>query len=172
MESTNLVHDLAGRTPNDWFQAASQAFQDLDVERAFGFVQYAIRLDPNEVEYHLLKAKILEMSGGDRRAAIKSYEAALNLQPRNVEVLLRLAQHLQAEGMHVRAAGLIQKAREISPNHKLLKRLDVTPAPAKAAKGNVQVNKSLSGFSQQAKNLFNKIMRRETVVPCRQGVQG
>lgn len=172
MESTSLALSPLGRTPDDWYQEAVQAFQHLDVERASGLVQFAIRQDPNKVDYHLFKAKLFETNGSDRRAVIKCYEAALNLQPRNVEILLRLAQHFQAAGMQVRAAVLFQKARELAPNHKLLKRMDAAPAaPAKAGVHKAPDGMNLGDLGQQVKTLFNRILGRDLGVACRVSVQ-
>jgi curved DNA-binding protein CbpA len=150
------------RTPDDWFQASMKAFQDLDIERALGLVQFAIRQDPNKADYHLFQAKLLETKGSDRRAVIKCYEAALILQPKNVEALLRLAEHFQLTGMQARASALIQKAREIAPNHKLLKKLGMASGPVKEKeeKGKGLDMKGLEDLGQQAKSLFNKILRR------------
>ncbi len=148
------------RTPDDWFQESMRAFQNLDVERAIGLVQFAIRQDPNKADYHLFHAKLLETKGSDRRAIIKCYEAALNLQPKNVETMLRLAEHFQAIGMQARAAALIQRAQEISPKHKLLKRMGVASQPVLEEKGKGQDIKSFADLGQQAKTLFNKILRR------------
>ncbi|MBL0210989.1 MAG: hypothetical protein IPQ13_08785 [Holophagaceae bacterium] len=170
MESTSLALSPSGRTPEDWYLDAVEAFQHLDVERATGLIQFAIRQDPNRVDYHLFKAKIFESNGSDRRAVIKCYEAALNLEPRNVEILLRLAQHFQAAGMQVRAAVLFQKARELSPNHKLLKRLDAAPTPAKAKAAKAPDSQGLRDLGQQIKALFNKITGREVGVACQVAV--
>jgi len=158
--SPGPVHNPVERTPDDWFQESMKAFRDLDVERALGLVQFAIRQDPNKADYHLFQAKLLETKGSDRRAMIKCYEAAHNLQPKNVETMLRLAEHFQATGMNARAAVLIQKAQEISPNHKLLKRMGFATTPAKEEKGKALDIKSLKDLGQQAKTLFNKILRR------------
>jgi len=158
--STGPVQSHVERTPDDWFQDALKAFENLDVERAFGLVQFAIRQDPNKADYHLFQAKLLETKGSDRRAMIKCYEAALNLQPKNVETMLRLAEHFQATGMQARAAVLIQKAMEISPNHKLLRKMGFAAAPVKEEKGKGPDVKSLKDLGQQAKTLFNKILRR------------
>ncbi|MBL0210027.1 MAG: DnaJ domain-containing protein [Holophagaceae bacterium] len=150
----------AERTPEDWFQEGVKAFQNLDVERALGLVQFAIRQDPNKADYHLFQAKILETKGGDLRAMIKCYEAAHNLQPKNIETILRLAEHYQATGMHTRAAVLIQKAQEIAPNHKLLKKMGLASVQTKEEKGKGPDIKDLKDLGQQAKTLFNKILRR------------
>ena len=158
--STSPGPSQVERTPDDWFQDSMKAFRDLDVERALGLVQFAIRQDPNKVDYHLFQAKLLETKGSDRRAVIKSYEAALNLQPKNVETMLRLAEHFQATGMQARAAVLIQKAKEISPNHKLLKRMGFTSTSPKEEKGTGLDSRGLKDLGQQAKTLFNKILRR------------
>jgi len=161
MNSKSPEYSLEERTPNERFQDAKRAFQDLDVQRAYDLVQCAIRQDPNQADYHLFKARLIETSGSDRRTAIKSYEEALTLQPENAEVMLRLAQHFQAEGMQVRAAALIQMARELSPNHKLLKRFDVVAStPTNKEIGKSPEPKGFKGLGQQAKNLFNKLLGR------------
>ena len=150
------------RTPDDWFQDSMRAFKDLDTERAQGLVQFAIRQDPNKADYHLFLAKILETKGSDRRAVIKCYESALKLQPRDAETMLRLAEHFQALGMQARALTLIQKAREISPNHKLLRKLGAAQASGNEGRGQDKRKeiKSLEDLGHQAKALFNKILRR------------
>lgn len=158
--STSPAQSHVERTPEDWYQDALKAFQDLDVERALGLVQFAIRQDPNKADYHLFQAKVLESKGSDHRALIKCYEAAFQLQPKNVETMLRLAEQFQAAGMQTRAAVLIQKAVEISPNHKLLKRMGFATDPSKEEKGKGQDIKGLKDLGQQAKTLFNKILRR------------
>ena len=160
LASATPGHSQVERTTNDWFQDSMRAFKDLDTDRALGLVQFAIRQDPNQADYHLFQAKILETKGSDRRAVIKCYEAALNLQPKNVETMLRLAEHFQAIGMQARSAALIQKAQEISPNHKLLKRMGVISNPVKEEKGKGLSIKGFSDLGQQAKTLFNKILRR------------
>ncbi|MBL0313989.1 MAG: DnaJ domain-containing protein [Holophagaceae bacterium] len=158
--NTNPGLNPLERTPDDWYQEALKAFQNLDTERALGLVQFAIRQDPNQADYHLFQAKVLETKGSDRRSIIKCFEAALNLQPKNVETMLRLAEHFQALGMQARATALIQRAREISPNHKMLKRMGVASGPSHEEKGKSMDIKGLGDLGQQAKTLFNKILRR------------
>ncbi len=173
MNSIYPGHILAEQTPNERFQDALRAFQDLDVQRAYDLVQCAIRQDPNQVDYYLFKAKLFETSGSDRRATIQSYETALNLQPMNAETMLRLAQHLQAEGMQVRALTLIQRARELSPNHKLLKRMDITSTSTSKVMdmGPEPVeSKGLKNLGQQTKTLLIKILERVVGVRGREGV--
>ncbi len=159
-ENAAPAHNPMERTPDDWFQESMKAFQDLDAERALGLVQFAIRQDPNKADYHLFQAKILETKGGDRRAIVKCFEAALNLQPKNVETMLRLAEHFQALGMQARSAALIQKARELAPSHKLLKKMGIASNQATEAQGKGKDIKGLGDLGQQAKTLFNKILRR------------
>ena len=171
MKGINPGHSLEERTSNEWFQDAMRTFQDLDVQRAYDLVQCAIRQDPNQAEYHLFKARLIETSGSDRRAAINAYEAALKLQPENAETMLRLAQHFQAEGMQVRAAALIQKARELSPNHKLLKRVEVVPTPINKEIRKAPDPKDHNDLGQQAKALFNKILGKAVSVELFESVR-
>jgi Tfp pilus assembly protein PilF len=171
MKGINPGHSLEERTSKEWFQDAMRAFQDLDVQRAYDLVQCAIRQDPNQADYHLFKARLIETSGSDRRAAISAYEAALNLQPENAEAMLLLAQHFQAEGMQVRAAALVQKARELSPNHKLLKRLEAVPAPIRQEIRKAPDSKDLKDLGQQAKALFNKLLGKVVSVELLESVR-
>lgn len=158
--SANPGPSAVERTPDDWFQESMKAFRDLDVERALGLVQFAIRQDPNKADYHLFQVKLLETKGSDRRAIIKCLETALNLQPKNVETILRLAEHFQALGMQARSAALIQKARELAPNHKMLKRMGAASGAAKQDNDKGMDIKGFGDLGQQAKALFSKIMRR------------
>ncbi len=158
MDNQNPGQILEEQTANKRYQDALRAFQELDVQRAYDLVQCAIRQDPNRADYHLFKARLIETSGSDRRAAINAYEAALSLQPEDAEIMLRLAQHFQAEGMQIRAAALIQKAREISPNHKLLKRMDVVSTPTRKEISKGPEPKELKDLGQQAKTLFDRIL--------------
>ncbi len=148
------------RTPDEWFQDSMRAFKDLDTERAQGLVQFAIRQNPDKADYHLFLAKLLETKGSDRRAVIKCYEAALKLQPKDVETMLRLAEHFQAIGMQARAMTLVQKAREISPNHKLLRKMGIAQMSVPEGESKGKGIKSLGDLGHQTKALFNKILRR------------
>lgn len=170
MNCNGSGYSLEERTPNERFQEALRAFQDLDIQRAYDHVQCAIRQDPDQAEYHLLKAKLFENSGNDRRAAIMAYEAALKLQPNNAEIMLRLAPHLQAEGMQVRATALIQKAREIAPAHPLLKRLDSVSAPAKRDPARTPRPAAPEDLGQQVRTLFNKILGKVVDLDWRESV--
>lgn len=148
------------RTPDDWFREAQKAFSELDVERAQGLVQFAIRQDSSKAEYHLFLGKLLETHGSDRRAVIKAYEVAVKLNPKDIDTTVRLAEHFQSIGMHARAAAFLQKAREISPNHKALRKIGAAVAEPTAGKSGALDPKGLGGLGDQAKSLFNKIMRR------------
>lgn len=171
MNSKYPGYFLEERTPNEQFQDAMRAFQDLDIQRAYDLVQCAIRQDPNQVDYHLFKAKLLETSGSNRRATIQSYEAAHHLQPGNAEIMLRLAQHFLAEGMQVRAAALIQMAREISPNHEMLKLMDIPPTPTHKETGKSPDPNGFKHLGQQAKTLFIKILGKVVDVDKWEGVR-
>lgn len=150
------------RTAEDWFQESMKAFKELDTDRAEGLVQFAIRQDPNKADYHLFLAKLLETRGADRRVIIKAYEAALKLNPKDVENSLRLAEHFQAIGMQARASALILKVREIAPNHKLLRKygMGASEASTSKIKSKALGIKDLGTIGEQAKALFNKILRR------------
>lgn len=105
------------RTPEDWATMAREAFDQGKVEQARALIHYAIRLDEGKPQYHTLLASILEREGGDLRAAVKALEAAIRLDPKDVESHLRLAALFQTLGLTARSQGHLQAARDIAPNH-------------------------------------------------------
>src|SRR5664279_721478 len=127
------------RTPEDWAAMAKTAFDDDKVDQARALIHYAIRLDSEKSHYQTLLASILEREGGDLRSVVKALESAVRLDPRDVESHIRLANHFQTLGMAARAQRHLQLAKEISPNHPMLR----APAPkgSKSVKGSAQSGK-------------------------------
>ena len=109
------------RTPEDWAAMAKAACDEGNIDQARALIHYAIRLDGEKSRYHALLATILEKEGGDPRGVVKALEAAVRLDPRDVESHIRLAGHFQTLGMATRAQRHLQAAREISPNHPKLR---------------------------------------------------
>ncbi|WP_306589608.1 DnaJ domain-containing protein [Geothrix sp. 21YS21S-4] len=105
------------RTPEDWAAMARSAFQEGQLDQARALIHYAIRMDGTKAPYHALLATVLEREGEDLRAVVKALEAAVRLDPRDVDSHLRLATHFQSLGMQARAQGHLQTAREIAPDH-------------------------------------------------------
>lgn len=121
---------LAERTAGDWLQDAKEAFVSRDFSRALGLVQYALRLDSCLAEGHVLLAQLIEATGGDRRALIKALESAVKLNPKDVDSMIRLADVYQSNGMHARAVGVRESARQLAPNHAVFR--SATPKASSA----------------------------------------
>lgn len=109
---------VAERTSEDWVKEAREAFTARQLDQAKGYLQYALRLDPNRAEAHLLLAEVLEVEGRDPRGAIRSLETYLKAKPKDAEALIRLADLYQGQGMQARALRLLEEARTIAPKHK------------------------------------------------------
>lgn len=144
---------VSERTPEDWIEEAKREAESGDPERALGLVQYAIRLDSRKAEFHVLLAQLMERQGKDQRQIVKAYEAAQQLNPKNADVLIRLAEHYQILGMQVRAQRFLQDAREIAPKHKYFKQAAKEAAPGKAATAAT----SEGGLKSQFKALVGRL---------------
>lgn len=144
------------RTPEDWYEEAKREAESGDSERALGLLQYAIRLDGRKPEFHVMLAQLMERLGKDQRQIVKSYEAAQQLNPKDVDVLIRLAEHYQALGMQVRAQRLLQEAREISPKHKYFKQAAKAAASSSAA----AASEAEGGLMNQFKALVGRLTRK------------
>ena len=148
---------LVERTPEDWFEEAKREAESGDPERALGLLQYAIRLDPRKPEFHVMLAQLMERQGKDQRQIVKAYEAAQQLSPKDVDVLIRLAEHYQALGMQVRAQRYFQDAREISPRHKYFKQAAKAAAQGKGASPAPEPE---GGLKSQFKALVGRFTRK------------
>lgn len=122
------VKDPRTKSPSDWFQDARKAWEDRDLDRALGLVQYAIRMEAGEADFHRLLADVLEARGGDKRAVVKALETVIQLAPKDVDAMLRLSEVFRGLGMSARADGLVERARVLNPGHKAFK-----AGPARAA---------------------------------------
>lgn len=147
---------VAERTPEDWFEEARREAESGDSERALGLLQYAIRLDGRKAEFHVMLAQLMERLGKDQRQIVKAYEAAQQLNPKDADVLIRLAEHYQALGMQVRAQRFLQDAREISPKHKYFKQA----AKAAASGSKAADSGPEGGLMNQFKALVERLTRK------------
>lgn len=146
----------AERTPQDWFEEAKKEAENGDEERALGLVQYAIRLEANNPDFHVLLAQLMERQGKDKRQIVKAYEAAHQLKPKDVEVAIRLGEYYQALGMQARAQRVLQTARELAPRHKFFKQAAQKADPEKAAGGSA----APGGLKEQWKMLLGRLTRK------------
>jgi curved DNA-binding protein CbpA len=109
---------VAERTAEDWVKEAREAFGARKMDQAKGYLQYALRLDPNRPEAHLLLSEVLEAEGRDPRGAIRSLETYLKAKPKDAEALIRLADLYLGQGMQARGLRYLEEARTIAPKHK------------------------------------------------------
>lgn len=140
------------RTAKDWYDDAKAAFDQGDGGRALALVQYAIRQDGRQPLFFVLQGQALERLG-DARKALKSYESALALNPKDADTLIRMADLYSSEGMKARAEASLQAARRVAPNHRRFK----TPKPQAEAKGKGRVTAPEGSLSDQAKALWGRL---------------
>ncbi len=108
------------RTAQSWYEDAKSSFEQGDTGRALALVQYAIRQDGQQAPFFVLQGQALERLN-DARKALKSYESALTLNPKDADILIRMADLYAAEGMNARAEASLQAARRVAPNHRRFK---------------------------------------------------
>lgn len=141
------------RTANDWYQDAKAAFDQGDAGRALAQVQYAIRQDGRQAPFFVLQGQALERLG-DPRKALKSYESALALNPRDADTMIRMADLYAAEGLKARSEASLQAARRVAPTHRRFK----APKPQADAKGKgKQASAPHASLSDQAKALWGRL---------------
>ncbi len=118
---TPALHSIppAARTPEDWFAETKAAFEAKDLHRATSLIHYALRQEPERVEFHMLHAQLLDRPGGDVRKLIQTLETILRLNPREVDSAIRLAQLYQSVGLSTKATRVWQTVRRIAPGHKV-----------------------------------------------------
>jgi curved DNA-binding protein CbpA len=150
------------KNSDEWFSEAKAAFDEGDIERAIGLTQYSIGMDDCKGEYHAFLARVLNVTGGDKRAIVKSLQTAIQLNPKDVESMILLAEQFQELGMQVRASGLWERVRNVNPNHKIFQKenkakKDAAAADAAATKSAASEDSSLAG---QFKALLGRFSRR------------
>lgn len=146
------------RSAKDWYEEAKAAFGQNDAGRALALVQYAIRQDSRQADFHVLHGQALERMG-DARKALKSYESALALNPKDADTLIRMADLYSAEGMKARADASLQAARRVAPQHRRFK--VAKPAADKSGKakgsGKGKTPAPQESLADQAKALWGRI---------------
>ena len=150
------------RTVEDWYRDAKASFDGGDLNRALALVQYALRLDGGRAEFHTLHAKVLDATGGDRKALIKALEHAVRLDPRDIDSTVRLAELYQEFGMNARASALWKKAHDLNPNHpKFNQRATERRAAETGPSGEKQgLGDQFKMLVEQAKTLFGRMSKR------------
>lgn len=150
------VHE---RTASDWYEDAKKAFEDRDYDRALGLVQYSLRMNADKAEPHVLLAKVLDATGGDKKALVRALESAIRLNPKDVDSTIRLAEVFQSVGMYARATKLWETARELAPNHKYFV-IEKKKASAKAAEQVQGMSEQFVVLKEQSKALINRLFKR------------
>ena len=140
------------RSAKDWYDDAKSAFDQADFGRALAVVQYAIRQDPKQASFFVLQGQALEKLG-DARKALKSYESALALNPKDADTLIRMSDLYAGQGMKARSESSLQAARRLAPNHR---RFKAAKAPAEG-KGKDKTPAPQGSLADQAKALWGRI---------------
>ena len=151
-EAAPPVKGPADRSAKDWYADAKSAYDQADFGRALAVVQYAIRQDGNQASFFVLQGQSLEKLG-DARKALKSYESALALNPKDAETLIRMADLYAAQGMKARSESSLQTARRLAPGHR---RFKAAKAPAEG-KGKGSTPAPQGSLADQAKALWGRI---------------
>ncbi len=151
-EAASSSVPMTERTAEDWFQDAGKALAEGQAERALGLAQYAIRMDPEKAEYHVFLAKVLQAGDGDKRLLVRSLETAIRLNPKDAESMVQLSEVFRSEGMHARAARLLEGARTLAPNHRVFVQERKRAAAAQAA--------APVGLMDQFRQLLNRFQKR------------
>jgi tetratricopeptide (TPR) repeat protein len=106
------------------FKRAKVSYYKCEYDRALGYVNYAIGLDPEQREFYQLKAAIINDSPGSStgtvRALVAVLEKMIRLDPREIDAILQLAELYEAMKMPTKAARYWQMARAIDPSHSRL----------------------------------------------------
>ncbi len=138
----------AARTTQDWYTEAKAAFDAQDLDRALSLIHYALRMDTERVEFHMLYAQLLDRPGGDVRKLIHTLEQVLRLNPKEVDSAIRLAQLYQSVGLSTKATRMWQTVRRIAPGHKVFQQ------PAKSAPGSL--GEQFSELVEKIKGFFKR----------------
>lgn len=150
---------LHEKTATDWYEDAKKAFEGRDYDRALGLVQYSLRMNADKAEPYVLLAKVLDVTGGDKKALVRALESAIRLNPKDVDSTIRLAEVFQSVGMYARATKLWETARELAPNHKYFV-VEQKKAAAKAAEQVQGMSEQFVVLKEQGRALINRLFKR------------
>jgi len=141
----------ASRTSQDWYAEAKAAFESKDPNRALSLIHYALQMDAEKVEFHMLYAQLLDRPGGDIRKLIQTLEHILRLNPKEVDTAIRLAQLYQSVGLSTKATRMWESVRRIAPNHKVFQQPAKTSAPGSLGEQFTDLVEKIKGFFQGLK---------------------
>lgn len=145
----------AERSVDDWFNDAKEAFESRDYSRALGLVHYTIRLDGNRADTFILLAKLLDVTGGDKRSLVRALENAIRINPKDVESRIRLADTFTDLGMQAKANRIREEVRKIAPKHKTFSKEAATSAK-KVSSSTAQEDGLLGQLRGMIGRLFKK----------------
>lgn len=147
----------AARTTEDWFAEAKSAFEAKDTARALGLIQYALKLDAEKVEFHLLHAKLLDRPGGDVRKLVQTLETVMRLNPREINSAIRLAELYQSVGLNTKASRMWEVALRIDPGHPVFQQ---TTTKATGAMAQFQgLGEQAAGLLEDVKGIFRRFKK-------------
>lgn len=146
----------AARTTEDWFAEAKAAFEAKDMARALGLIQYAIKMDAEKADFHILHAKILDRPGGDVRKLVQTLETVIKLNPREVNTAIRLAELYQSVGLNTKATRMWETAMRIDPSHPVFHQ----DAPKSSGLGQLKnLGEQFNSLLEDAKGLFRRFKK-------------
>ena len=152
------------KTVDEWFQEAKAAHDAKAYDRSLGLIQYAMRLDPERGEFQAFYAKLLDVTGGDKRLLVRTLETALRLNPKDVDSTILLAQTFQNLGMHARASKLWSVVHNLSPGHPVFggpaKKQEAKGAKAKAAEGAQSLKDQWTNLVGDVREKINTLFKR------------
>ena len=143
------------RSSEDWADMAREAFKAGNVDQARALIHYAIRMDDGKAAYQALLAAILEQEGSDVRGVMKALEAAVRLDPKDVESHIKLASHFKSQGMTARAQKHLELARGLAPNHPKLRQS--RPGSAGERGGKPPMTAPPAGLMDQLRDLWGRL---------------
>lgn len=158
-DGTSSINSVppAARTPQDWYAEAKAAFDAKDLHRALSLIHYALKLDLEKVEFHLLHAQLLDRPGGDVRKLIQTLETILRLNPKEVNSAIRLAELYQSVGLSTKATRMWETVRRIAPGHKVFQQ---DPKSAPGALGQLQsLGEQFNVMVEQVKAFFRGLKK-------------
>ncbi len=152
----------AARTTDDWYAEAKAAYDAKDPHRALSLIHYALKLDAERVEFHVLHAQILDRPGGDVRKLIQTLETVLRLNPKEVNSAIRLAELYQHVGLSTKATRMWETVRRMAPGHKVFQQEAKSTKSAKAgAREQVQsLSEQFTVLVEQAKAFFRGLTKK------------
>ncbi|MGH2628810.1 MAG: tetratricopeptide repeat protein, partial [Anaerolineales bacterium] len=102
-----------------YYQMARRALREADYQNCMTYCQEALRLDPQSAYYALLAdVQVRNPDQRWQRRAEENYQKAVDLDPWNPDHLVSLARLYRLQGLKSRARKMLEKALEITPNHK------------------------------------------------------